>query len=404
MLSVPLHHRNKLAPAVFVEFRREDFPSRQVRHTNCYALTPRLKLSNFRCRAVIDFVEVLITTSRNTDPNAVRRWVTECIGGSSIWCQQIGGSKNSASQFHVSVYDPRVARLMRLDKSITDSRAGLARSIEISELEISIDFYSRSGSDSERLAMVGVLQRTLLPPMAIWDHGRMHPRFTWGKEKGETRFLLPGFRRPGKLHHCLPDPPFLDATVYYGEENTPWEIRVQNKICDQRRDAGALTLDQNEKRARIEVTLAGKELAALGLKTLKDLERVSFTTVQRKFFHFALPTFPVIAPLPKLQCVQSELNRREQEQFKRGGVACLERLRVVREQWLQTAPTRKTGVKTSPLQGLRDNLRSRGVKPKDRRAGRGLHGTTIAYAELNNLVRSALRDLERRIRGGEKRS
>lgn len=56
------------------------------------------------------------------------------------------------------------------------------------------------------------------------------------------------------------------------------------------------------------------------------------------------------------------------------------------------------------MQRLRDHLRARGMSLKDRRAGRGLRGTTAAYAELNDMVRSTLRDLERRIKGGEKRS
>lgn len=309
MLSIPLHYRNTPTPAAHVEFRREDFPSGQARHRNRYALVPRLKLSNFRCRAVIDFVEVLITTKRNTDRNAVRRWVAECIGESSIWCEQIGGSKNSACQFRVSIYDPRVSLLMRLDKRIDDSPAGLARSIEMSEIEISVDFYSHSGSDEERLTMFGILQRTLLPATSIWEQSRMHPRFTWGKQKNETRFLLPRSRR-GTLHHRLPDSPYLDSTVYYGEENSDWEIRVQNKVADQRRDTGARTLNQHEKRARIEVTLAGDRLAALKLKTLGDLDRVSFTTLQREFFHFALPTFTDSAFLPQLQPVEDELNRK----------------------------------------------------------------------------------------------
>lgn len=63
-----------------------------------------------------------------------------------------------------------------------------------------------------------------------------------------------------------------------------------------------------------------------------------------------------------------------------------------------------SGVKISHMQRLRDHLRARGMSLKDRRAGRGLRGTTAAYAELNDMVRSTLRDLERRIKGGEKRS
>lgn len=404
MLSVPLHYQGPLAPASVVEFRREELSARQSRHKGRYTLMPRLKLDDYRCKAVIDFVEVEIITARNTDYKALRRWVSEGLGLSSIWCEPVGGSVNSASQFHLCIYDPKISNLLRLEEILEMCVAGLLSPVKLRRLEVSVDFYPRSGSENDRLSIVGVLQRTYLPPPGVWERERAHPRFTWGPGKSSTAFFLPSSSSKGLNHLVVPEHSFLDSTVYYGEKDAAWLVRIQNKISDQRTGSSARMLNQSEKRARIEVTLAGSKLAALKLNTISDLAAVSFSTLQREFFYFALPTFLDSLALPHLQCVQEEINRREHEQFRRGGVACVERLRDVKEQWLAAAPNRKTGVKTGHLRVLRDRLRKKGIVPADRRTGQGPRGTAVAFAELNDMIRSALRDLERRIRGGEKRS
>lgn len=388
MLSVPLFYRNTTAPAHHVEFRREDLRKAQARLQNRYTLLPRIDLTRFRCKAVIDFVELEIVTRNDTNLPAVRRWVSEGLGLPSLWCEQVGGETNSGTVFHITVHDPRIDNLQRLHAVMAATTAGLAQPITITKLEISVDFYSRSGTENDRLAMFGVLQRTYMPSMEIWRHDPDHPRIVWGKGKNNQMFFLPSSEKAGLRHQLLPEAAFLDSTVYYGEKNGPASIRIQNKISNQRTQNGAVMLDQKDKRARIEVTLTGRALRQLNLQTISDLARFRFTKLQGDHFHFALPTFVDRARLPQHRAVQENINHRDRASFAEGGVLCLERLRDIREGWFHRV----------------GELKARGIKPSLRRMGRGDRGTAVAYKELNVMVRTAFQELGRRIARRERRS
>ena len=174
-------------------------------------------------------------------------------------------------------------------------------------------------------------------------------------------------------------------------------VRVQNKVADRRTCNAKRVLLGREKRARIEVTLDRLELRRLGLISLSRLFRFRFAKLQGRFFHFALPTFLDEPDLPQHAAIAAEVNRTDRECFRQGGVVCLERWRRLKEQWLSAKP-RATTVKQSPLQRLREDVRVLGGKVQYRRAGTGRYGATIAYSELNEMVSSALRDLDRRTR------
>jgi len=387
MLSVPLFYRAATAPAHHVEFRREDLRRVQARLQNRYALVPRIDLKQFRCKAVIDFVEVEIVTKNSTNFPAIRRWVSNALSLPSPWCEQVGGEKNSATTFRVVIHDPRIDVLERFDGAMAVTAAGLAKPITITKLEISIDFYPRSGSEEDRLAMFGVLQRTFMPSMSVWKKNREHPRFQWS-EKEKPTFFLPSSTTRGLHHQLLPEAAFLDSTVYHRDKKGPALIRIQNKISNNRTKDSFVALSQEDKRARIEVTLTGSALSDLKLRTIADLTRFSFTKLQGDHFHFALPTFIDRARLPLHQVVQEAINLRDRESFAKGGVLCLERLRDVREDWFKRV----------------GELKARGTTPSLRRKGKGDRGTTVAYEALNLMVRTALQDMRRRFATRERRS
>lgn len=403
MLSVPLFYRNAAAPAHYVEFRREDLCKAQARFQNRYTLVPRINPKQVRCKAVIDFVELEIVTKNNTNVPAMRRWVSEALSLPEPWCKQVNGEKNSATVFHITIHDPRIDRLEKLERDLRATTAGLAQPITIMKLEISVDFYPRSGSENDRLAMFGVLQRTFMPSMEIWTKDRDHPRFqSVAKEK--PTFLLPSSTATGLHHQLVPRAAFLDATVYYGEKNGPASIRIQNKISNQRTKDDAVMLDQKDKRARIEVTLNGSALRKLKLLTIADLASFRFTKLQGDHFHFALPTFVDRARLPQQQDVQETINHRDRASFAEGGVLCLERLRVVREEWFSKDVTSGRFKRDSHVKVLAGHLKARGLTPTLRRTGWGDRGTTVAYETLNVIVRTAFQELGRRIARRERRS
>lgn len=404
MLTVPLCYSHAPEPAHHIEFRREDLRMRQERFQNRYALKPRINLKTFRCQAVIDFVVVEIVTIKNTDFKALRRWISDRLKLPSLWCEQIAGTKNSANIFHIFIHDPKIATLLELDKTVAKTPAGLAQPITISKLEVSADFYPRSGSENDRLTMFAILQRTYMPSMDVWKNNRDQPRFVWGDANDETAFFLPSSPKAGLHHQLVPRSAFLDSTVYYRDKNGPACVRIQNKISNQRTESAAVTLTQEEKRARIEVTLTGSSLVRLKLNTLSDLGRFSFNKLQGEHFHFALPTFEDQARFLKYQPITERINQRDRESFAAGGVLCLEHLRDRKEAWFREERMVRGRPRSSHLKVMQDHLKAKGLRSKTRLVGSGETGRTIAYKELNELVRTALQDLGRRITRRERRS
>lgn len=396
MLTIPLHYSHDPTPTSHLRFLDEAVIARQSRFRNRRMLSPAIELDSYRCRAVIDFIDVKIHTIRPTGVTAVRNWIVDGVKSESVYCWNLNGTSNSAQVFAVRIQEPTATMLSKVERVIERSRAGLAQPASIRMIEISIDIYSKNRSRRDRERMVGLLQRTYLPPMETWT-SRATPRFVVG-EPSTTIHLIK--HRPKDW--CVypshrPSAPPLDSTTYFGEQNGPWMVRVQNKVADRRNGSTMCVLLGREKRARIEVTLSEPELRKLGLVSLSKLSEFHFARLQGKFFHFALPTLMDEPDLPQHSAVAAEVNRIDRECFLQGGVVCLERWRCLKEQWLSERPGKPIR-KQSHLQQLRDDVRALGKSTPDRRAGTGRNGTSVSYQELNAMVSSALRDLDRRTR------
>lgn len=119
----------------------------------------------------------------------------------------------------------------------------------------------------------------------------------FGRGKKETLKLSPGPEMDATIgSSSAPDnhqAPMIDATLYLGaREGDDVMIRIMDKVMDKQRPDGsfdALTGDQ--KRARIEVTLKGQELAELGLTDVPSVEGFEVTKIKKRYFQFRLPTF-----------------------------------------------------------------------------------------------------------------
>lgn len=396
MLIIPLHYSHDPTPASHLRFLDEAVIARQSRFRNRRVLRPAIELDSYRCRAVIDFVEVEIHTIRPTGVTAVRNWVVDGVKSESVFCRNLDGTKNSAKVFSARIQEPTSKMLSKVERAIEHNRAGLAQPASIRTIEVSVDIYARSGKQEDRARMVGLLHRTYLPVMDTWTT-RATPRFVVGDPSATTHLIKHLPKDQGVYPEQVPPGPPLESTMYFGERYGSWMVSVQNKVGDQRNAGTMRVLAEREKRARIEVTLGGPELRKLGLISLSGLSRFRFAKLQGRFFHFALPTFLDKPVLPQHTAVAAEVNRTDRECFCHGGVVCLERWRRLKEQWLSTKP--KKPIRThSHLQQLRQNVRALGKGISDRRAGNGRCGTSISYRELNEMVSSALRDLDRRTR------
>ena len=81
----------------------------------------------------------------------------------------------------------------------------------------------------------------------------------------------------------------LDATLYRGALGAGAMTSAQHKIADRRNLARArqLDLEEQDRRARIEVVLLGAErLNALGLAQVEDLARISFRKLRKDLLMF----------------------------------------------------------------------------------------------------------------------
>lgn len=143
----------------------------------------------------------------------------------------------------------------------------------------------------ERELIVAILQRTIFPKRDVWTNELAKPRAVWGKGSDERKLLI-SMAQPDapRTFNKIPDP-CLDATMYIGDRDSDWLMRVQNKVSDCRNGQDAKMLSAEECRARVEVTLQGKELADLSLSVIDDFSQCNFARLQREFFHFALSTF-----------------------------------------------------------------------------------------------------------------
>lgn len=394
MHTIPLHYSDGPSASSQLYFFDEAVVASQARVHGRRMLSPAIDLNRYRSNAVINFIEVEVTTINPTGNDAIRRWIVGAAKSESIFCKNVDGTPNSSTRFSVRVQKPTISLLSKLEFAINHSRAGLARPIAIQMIEVCVDFYSRVGSQDEREKMVGLLQRTYLPGMDTWV-SNSSPRFAVADEPW-TEDLLPR-RRAGQCSYPveMPTAPVLDSTEYFGSSGGPWMVSIQNKVTGRGTGFRMHALPDSEKRARIAATVTGETLRKLGLTNLSRLETFDFAGFENSFFHFALPTF-LGKPISRQHAaVIAEVNRTDRECFSQGGVVCLERWRRLKEQWLTAKPQAKRGSQ-SPLQRLEADMRALGSSVLERGAGTECIGTTVSYRLMNGMVSAALADLHRR--------
>lgn len=199
-----------------------------------------------------------------------------------------------------------------------------------------------------------------LTPSASFRHlpiGRFRPRQAWRSGFAES------------LRPDLGNELCVDATSYFGEKNTRgW--RVMNKVTNQRTGPAATDLPQEQKRARIEVTLARELLQRLGVDTLGDLRTFPAQVISRECFSFWTPTIVSLAPEagPFQMLFGKARQRLDLELFKSIGVT-----------GALFTDFARASIPAAPGSGRNGPLRRIGAS-----------GSLLAWVELNDAVRRAL--------------
>lgn len=362
--------------------------SPQARFRGRVLARPALDLKQYRCRAVIDWLEIGVSLGRPTQFQHVQDAIT---GAGLRRPHVIPINRNeslSTAQFKLKIQDASPEHVLASLAALREV-FGLITEPTVEAIEISVDFVPKVPSDTSRALMTGVLGRHLFPTRDIYSHGRDRPRF--GLARGHRPIFLVGASSSARtlepLRHTGKDQRLpVDATLYVGRQFGPVQWKVMEKVLDnQRPDGTRRVLGEAEKRARVEITLDRGELEALGIRCVDDLTRFSFARLQGRYFRFMLPTFA--RPTGTLAAVAAHFERQRFQRFQNAGVGGLLLMDEATSQF--HARHRKSVLK---------DLRSRALKSLRSRVGRGIDQRYEAYAELNDRVSNALEKLGMRWR------
>ncbi|WP_193337170.1 hypothetical protein [Devosia beringensis] len=389
-LEVALTAVDKARPVTVLHYVSAPTGMAQARFNGRVVLRPKIDLSCYSCRAVIDLIELRIDLTKPTQWKWVKFEVDKALGG-NCFVESVP-SRTVSQTFTVRLQEPVIEEL-RLVVSALRAVFGLEAEPAISELEISVDFRPVTPDQAARDLMFGVLVRHHLPEINIFEESRGRPRYAWARGKGNSSFVFGDRKTTNSFEKNMltsehdRQPP-VDATYYVGAEESSVQWSVMDKVKD-KQNIGAGTfvaLPEVDWRTRIEVTFKEEALRKVGVNTLGDLPEMDFARLQRKFFNFKLATFEARPP-GRLKAISDAIELLRAKKFLVGGFLGLAGRDTVRS--TKRADTRADLIEQFRLVGRR--------VPRQLRRGTGTSGTTMAFAELNKLVETALRHLGERV-------
>jgi hypothetical protein len=389
--------------------------ARQARLLGRFALCPEIDLALYRFEGVIDCVKIAFTSDRPSQMRHVQgafNAVTPSASGRVPWVKAVGGTVAGAFSFEVTIQDPVVRELAECDGMLR-TRFGMTKSARVLELEVSIDVYPRSGTDVDRERMVGALQRCYLPKFNFLDDAQARPRFATGKtpamqhlykwhDAHQARKALTNGDPDAWLKPETAHSPYVDTTFYVGAQEGDELIRIQNKVTNRRVKDLAVDLGQTDKRARVEVRLRGAALSDVGVIDVADLLAFDFATLQKKCFHFVFLSFPDDHGNGLMAAIQKWTNDRSIAHFLKTGAVGMILVETARA--ASRRRPAKDGTGKSLNAAMRQCVKASGRKPAIRRAGTGVHGSTLAFPQMNDRMREALRNLSARSKTQLKRN
>ncbi len=348
---------------------------------------------DYKIQALIDRLAILVETRKVTTWKRLQNTI-EKQTGISLWVHDRRSSKPpkgawgaplpkvdpaelTGTPFAIMIQEPTPGVPAAILNAIKGG-PGIIEPVLLHLIEVSVDFYPRKPCMPEeailrRERMVGLLQRHhWTRPSRILKPDSMTPRYAdarqlsekeiaYGEVVPKTSFLFTHMKSSGGFYRnesdaLVSDPEIrnriltkkpgsklrLNSTLAKGGKFSPHMVSVQNKIAD-RRNLGKKTfisLPDEERRARMEVTISGTEtLKKYALRTIDDLGSISFRKLTRDFLRCRLP---IIEP------VQHIFEDAQVQMRSRGVYGLNLRLRALAEERRQTLkqagkkPPRKT--------------------------------------------------------------
>lgn len=216
----------------------------------------KLDYSRFRFRAVVDWLEVEITTGKPTNAQTVRR------KGSLCYVTPVEVSAGGATtRFRFRLYDPDqwsdiAATLTKLEQEFPFSAPPM-----VSGIEVSFDAYANGASTDELAELTANFYKFNSMPVST-------NRRIAGRWKGDTEGIA------GHKHTVRKTDE--GRVIAIGNKSDPISQRIYFKTVDNNGQA----LPDEQHRARIEVTLQGD---AVPLTALEDWHDFKFTTLAGYF-------------------------------------------------------------------------------------------------------------------------
>lgn len=250
-------------------------------------------------------------------------------------------------------------------------------------------------SDEARAQMLGAMQRTIWTDRDIWSDPQCRPRTITGRDGCAVLKLTPKPEEAG-TGCCPSDPdnhtaPFINGTMYLGRRDGDVMVRVMDKVKDKQRPDGTFEdLADENKRVRIEVTLRGIELIALGIMGIPSLRRMKVASLKKRFFQFRLPAFQVTSSIRSVsEGVQNYREARRAQTYLTSGVVGLGAM--------ETAISKcRRRDRPAQLAALRKQARNMGLTLHPRRRKPRLAPALVSWVEMNRRVDIAFRQLEAR--------
>lgn len=401
--SIPL--MNKKSPELlgYLDYELIELENTQKRLAGRKALKPKIRLADYTTSAVIDWIDIRVLLNRKTQFQWLQGDIEKILNKIAYVANSLENKNAPDDVFYIRFQEPDIVKL-RSVMAVIKTKYGLALDPLISGIEISVDFYPKTVSVLDRAKMVRVLTNHLMSKRDVITEHRDRPRSVWGKFRGEYQMVLagnPNFSENANTQLLIDTEwdhaPYADATFVIGAQEADVRWRIMDKVIDtQNRSAGTYeVLKEEEKRARIEVTLTGEELDELKLQTFDNLAELNFSSLQGRYFRFQLATLSgrVVHRTKWRQAITVARDRQRLEKFHKGGGIGVKAMDVARTEMQNKIP--KATILDMHHKGFKVPLRNR--------TGIGAAGTFVAYEELNERVLTALRSLGVRVRKGFKK-
>jgi hypothetical protein len=275
-------------------------------------LVPDVDIRNdYQVKALIDRLAILITTNDKTDRTRLTKQIEKKTGRATfaedltnienkkVWVTPLplpDLRKLTGYHFAIMIQEPTPEVLATILRAIEDG-PGLVEPVQLHLIEVSVDFYPRKPCTPEeavlrREQMVGLLQRHhWARPSRMAECDFTKPRnadarqlyeeeVAYGEVVPKTSFLFAHVKSSGGFYKnetdaLISDPKIrtriltknqgsklqLNSTLAKGGKYSPHMVSIQNKIADRRNPnrETCVSLPDDERRARMEVTISGTE-------------------------------------------------------------------------------------------------------------------------------------------------